>query len=97
MSQRVASPGPIAEDTFDVGFRIAVIGGLVGVGLLYLFGPLSLTPTHVLFTLLLFPVYLVFVALVMGVWLGYETDRTDLTPVTEEVEMEADPWKNWPW
>lgn len=97
MSPSGTSPGPIADRTFDWGFKIAAGGGLVGIGLLYWFGVLSLTVTPVLFTLLLFPVYLVFVSIVLGVWLGYETDETDLKPVTDEMEMEADPWNNWPW
>ena len=97
MAPRGATPGPVADHTFDRGFKVATLGGVVVIGALYWFGVLTLTVTHVLFTLLLFPIYLVFVSLVLGVWLGYETGPTDLKPTTEEVEMEADPWKNWPW
>ena len=97
MSPRGTAPGPIADRTFDWGFKVATGGGLLTIGALYLFGVVPLTVMNLLFTLLLFPVYLVLVSMVMGVWLGYETDETNLKPTTEEVEMKADPWKNWPW
>jgi hypothetical protein len=44
----------------------------------------------ILVTLVLFPVYLVFVAMVLGVWLGFATDESDLQRVTEEVDLQSD-------
>ena len=91
MAQAGRSPGPIAERTFERGFKIAILGGLAGVGLLYWTGILSATNgVHISVTLVLFPVYLVFVAMVLGVWLGFATDERDLQRVTEEVDPQSD-------
>ena len=45
---------------------------------------------HVSVTFVLFPVYLVFAAMVLGVWLGFDTDERDLQRVTEDVDSESD-------
>lgn len=90
------SPGPIADQAFETGFKLAALLGFVGGGLLYVFDVLSLTnEMHVATTVLLFPVYLLLVAVLLGVWLGYETDERDLEQVTEPVEMTAHPWDRW--
>jgi len=92
-----SSPGPIADRTYRFGFRLAVGAGLAAVGLLFGLGYLSLSDT-IIVLLLIFPVYLIFTATALSVWLGYDTDQTDLTRVTEEVETEEnDSWENWPW
>lgn len=93
------SPGPIADSAFDSGFRIAVLFGVAGSGILFWFDVLSLTDgMHVATTLLLFPVYLLLVSVLLGVWLGYKTDESDLEQVTEHVEMESgSSWERWPW
>jgi hypothetical protein len=44
---------------------------------------------------LLFPVYLLFAAVALGVWLGYETDETDLERVTERADMETGDINDW--
>ena len=91
MADAGRSPGPIAERTFESGFQIAILVGLAGVGLLYWTGVLSATNgVDILVTLVLFPVYLVFVAMVLGVWLGFATDEHDLQRVTEEVDPQSD-------
>jgi hypothetical protein len=91
MSQAGRSPGPIAERTFERGFKIAILGGLAGVGLLYWTGILSATNgVHISVTLVLFPVYLVFAGALLGVWLGFATDERDLQRVTEEVDLQSD-------
>lgn len=99
MTQAVTSPGPIADRTFEKGFQIATLGGLAGLGILYWKGPLSIfSGIHVTITLSLFPVYLVFVAVLLGVWLGYDADETDLRPATEDFESEpSESCEYWPW
>lgn len=92
------SPGPIADQTFNQGFRFAVLAGLAGIALLYWSGKLSMSNVmQVTSTLLLFPIYLLFVSVVLGVWLGYETDETDLERVIEDSDGESDDSsRNWP-
>jgi hypothetical protein len=54
--------------------------GVVGIGLLYWLE--SLEPVVIGYALfVLFPVYLVLVAAVLSVWLGYDQDATSLRPV----------------
>jgi len=90
MSDLKRSPGPEADRAFDIGVKAAALGGLAVIGLLYWSGYLSLE--FALFQLVfLFPVYLVFVAVVLGQWLGYSTDWRNLRPVSRE-EAEAN-WK----
>jgi len=85
------SPGPIAEQTFEAYSRMAAVSGAVVLGVCYWIGLLSLSdPLHVLTTLLLFPVYLLFVAILLGVWLGYATDERNLRPVADRGESDAD-------
>lgn len=61
----------------------ATILALVGLAALYLFGYLTLGTVG--FTLMIaFPVYLVFVASLLSVWLGFDKDVTDLRPVYRE-------------
>ena len=82
-----SSPGPIADRTFDTAFKIAAVGGVVVAALLYWSGALSVSDgAHVVHTLVLFPVYLVAVAALLGVWLGYDTDASDLVRVRREAE-----------
>jgi hypothetical protein len=83
------SPGPIADRTFDSGFKIAALAGVACVGLLFSTGRLSFDGADVLFTLILFPVYLLSAATLLGVWLGYETDESNLKRETGEVEAES--------
>jgi hypothetical protein len=60
---------------------VGAVVGLAVVGLLYWLG--SLGPVMAGYTLLvLFPVYLVFVAVLLSRWLGYDKDATALRPVT---------------
>ena len=58
----------------------AAVAGLAGIGLLYWVGTFTL-PLTLYALLLLFPLYLVGAAIVLSVWLGYDTDVTDLRPV----------------
>ncbi|PSQ33867.1 hypothetical protein BRD08_11160 [Halobacteriales archaeon SW_10_66_29] len=86
-----ASPGPIAEQTFETYFRIAAVSGAVALVVCYWIGLLSPSdPFHVTTTLTLFPVYLLFVAILLGVWLGYATDERNLTPIAERDESDVD-------
>lgn len=80
MSTPHVKPGANARAAFRLGMIAAGLAGLVGVGLLYWAGLMS--ATLLAFTLLLcYPVYLVFVASALSVWLGYGKDETDLRPV----------------
>ena len=83
MSTLKVTPGPDAQYAFRLGMAAAVVVGLVGVGALYWAGLLS--PALLGFTLVIcFPVYLVFAASVLSVWLGFDKDATDLRPVRRE-------------
>ena len=94
MSRGGDTPGPIAARTFELGFKVALIGGLGILGAGHWFGIVSLSERVTLvIVLLLFPVYLVFVSMVLSVWLGYAADEHDLQAVAGE---EHDPWENWP-
>lgn len=92
-------PGPIADHVFDNGLRVGALLGVLGSAILFWFGPLSLTNgMHVSLTLLLYPIYLLFVAVILGLWLGYETDGRNLERVSEPVEMDSgEAWERWPW
>lgn len=91
MTSGSTSPGPIADQTFDRGFRFAALAGLAGIAVLYWSGKLSVSNVmQVTSTLLLFPVYLLFISIVLGMWLGYETDETDLERVIEDPDVESD-------
>lgn len=85
MSSPLTSPGPIADRTYETGFKAAGMIGIVVIGACYWQGVLSLgEPTDVLFTLSLFPVYLLTVALGLGMWLGYTPDQRNLRPMRRE-------------
>jgi len=87
------SPGQIADHTFDTGFGIAAVVGVFGSLILFGHGVLSVTnPMHVATLVLLFPVYLLFVAVALGVWLGYETDETDLERVKRDTDDLQERW-----
>lgn len=77
------SPGPVAAQAFRLGMVASAVGGLTGIATLYWLGVLSpLFAGYVL--ILLFPVYLVFTATALSVWLGYNKDVTSLRPVYHE-------------
>ncbi len=93
MSQSGRSPGVLADRTFDLGFKLAAALGLAGVASLFWAGVFSPTDVfHLTLVATLFPVYLVFSSILLGVWLGYDTDKTDLQPVSDEPEIE-DPFE----
>jgi hypothetical protein len=74
------TPGPDAAHAFRLGLRAGAIFGVALIGTLYWFGIIEpLLAGYAL--LLLFPVYLVFVAAALSVWLGYNKDATALRPV----------------
>lgn len=74
------SPGPAAAQAFRLGIVASAVGGLGGIATLYWLG--VLTPLFAGYVLiLLFPVYLVFAATALSVWLGYNKDTTSLRPV----------------
>ena len=58
----------------------AAILGLAAIGALYAAGVADLIMLGYL-VVLVFPLYLVFAASVINVWLGYGKDATDLRPV----------------
>lgn len=83
MAELKMVPGPGAASAFRFGMQAAAVAALSVIGTLYWFG--ILTPVLIGFTLLLvFPVYLVFVASALSVWLGYNKDASDLRPVYRE-------------
>jgi hypothetical protein len=80
MARLNVSPGPNADDAFQLGVIVATLAGLIPLVVLYTQG--SLTLRLIGFVLLtLFPVYLIFSASALSVWLGFDKDATDLRPV----------------
>ncbi|GAB6863052.1 hypothetical protein ACFR97_15340 [Haloplanus litoreus] len=73
-------PGPDARIAFRLGVLAASVAGLTILAWLLRSGALSVT-TGVYVAVALFPVYLLVVASVLSVWLGYDKDPTDLRPV----------------
>lgn len=102
MDKPGATPGPISDKTYEQGLRIAAAVGLAAVVAVFWVGPLSPSePGHVLMIAALFPIYLLFVAVGLGVWLGYTTDERNLRRVTED-DMDSeddldDRTNRWPW
>jgi hypothetical protein len=74
------APGPDAARAFRLGIAAGALIGLVAAGILYWTGMLTIFAFGYVL-LLLFPVYLVLVAIVLSVWLGYDKDATALRPV----------------
>lgn len=77
------SPGASARSAFRLGLLAAAVAALAAVGALYRTGAMSLVAVGYVL-LVLFPVYLVFVASVLSVWLGYDKDASDLRPVRRD-------------
>lgn len=74
------SPGPATDRAFATGSRLAAVGALAALGLLYWFG--VLTPPLVGVALaVFFPVYVLVVASVLSAWLGYDRSAADLRRV----------------
>ncbi len=74
------TPGPVARSAFKIGMVAAAVLGLAGIGALYAAGVVD--PVLIGYTVVLvFPLYMVFAASVVNVWLGYGKDATDLRPV----------------
>ncbi|WP_049899695.1 hypothetical protein [Halococcus agarilyticus] len=74
------SPGPAAEHAFRTGIIAAALVGLAAIGISYWTGTIALLLAGYSLVLL-FPLYLVAAAMVLSVWLGYNTDASDLRPV----------------
>ncbi|PSQ61805.1 MAG: hypothetical protein BRD21_08515 [Halobacteriales archaeon SW_8_66_22] len=84
-------PGPIADRTFERGFKLAAIAGAIGVALLYVIGPFTLSSgSELVFASLLYPIYLLSVAIALAVWLGYPPDERNLEPVYETPDGEGE-------
>lgn len=73
-------PGPDAARAYRLGMITGAVVGLLTAGALYWTG--VLTPLALGYVVVaLFPVYLIVVAVVLSVWLGYDKDATSLRPV----------------
>ena len=83
--ERKEPPGPDAHGAFRLGMLAAAVCGLGALGFGYWLG--LVTPIYAGYALLiLFPVYLVFAASALSVWLGFDKDASDLRPVYREKE-----------
>jgi len=72
--------GPAAAEAFHLGTLVGAVIGLSVIGLLYVTG--TITAMLAGYTLvLLFPIYLILVAVVLSLWLGYDKDASALRPV----------------
>lgn len=79
------TPGPDAHRAFRLGLAAASILAVLLLGALYWAGAASLE--LVAFAMVFgFPVYLLYVASLLSVWLGFDKDTTDLRPVHREPE-----------
>lgn len=77
------TPGPNAHAAFRHGMILAAIAGLLCLAGFYWYA--QMPPTLVGFTLFtVYPIYLVFAASALSVWLGFNKDATDLRPVYRE-------------
>lgn len=83
MENTVVSPGPLAAQAFRLGIGASIVIGLAAIGGLYLTGTINLV-LAAYSLVFLFPVYLVLVAVILSVWLGYDKDATNLRPVHRE-------------
>ncbi|WP_280535856.1 hypothetical protein [Halopenitus sp. POP-27] len=83
MERVKTTPGPDAAHAFRLGLIAAALLGVVAMAGLYAAGEASLLLVGFLLVAC-FPVYLVFVASALSVWLGYDKDVTDLRPVHRE-------------
>lgn len=83
MASLRVGPGPTADQAFRLGIATATVVALAGLATLYATGAVS---AHVLAFVVVvgFPVYLLFVASALSVWLGFDKDVTDLRPVYRE-------------
>jgi len=80
MDAITVEPGPDAARAFRLGMLIGALLGLLALGGLYWTEVVA--PVVAGYALVaLFPVYLVFVAVVLSRWLGYDRDATSLRPV----------------
>ena len=75
--------GASARSAFRTGIVAAAVVALACVGFLYWAGQLTLLLVGFVLVVV-FPVYLVFAASVLSVWLGYNKGVTDLRPVYRE-------------
>jgi len=80
MSKFRIAPGPVAAHAFSLGLKAGATLGLTVIASLYWFGHINLLLVGYALVVL-FPVYLVFVAAGLSVWLGYNKDSTSLRPV----------------
>lgn len=81
MSTVRVSPGPDADRAFRLGTISSAIALAATVGALYWAGVISLLAAACVLVAV-FPPYLVSVAVVLSVWLGYDKDATALRPVS---------------
>ena len=80
MDEERPRPGPDAARAYRLGMVVGGVIGLAAIGVLYWAG--ILTPLALGYVVVaLFPVYLVGVAVVLSVWLGYDKDATSLRRV----------------
>lgn len=83
MNMVQTAPGPDAAKAFRLGILVSALIGIIVIGALYwkeIFTPIF--TGYALFVL--FPVYLVFAATALSVWLGYTKDTSSLRPVYKE-------------
>lgn len=81
------SPGPSAAHAFRLGMIVGGLLGLTVIGLLYWVGVLQVLSLGYTL-LLLFPTYLVVVACLLSVWLGYDKGPASLRPVVQSDDPE---------
>jgi len=89
MATPAGTPGPDAHHAYRTGLITATIVAAVALAALYWTGIVSLGVAG--FAVVVgFPAYFVFVAVLLGVWLGFDKDATDLRPVYRDPDA-SDP------
>lgn len=91
--QRAIQPGPDADRAFRLGIATASVLWVVFLGSLYWYGLTSLAITAY-GLVVLFPVYLLVVAVALSVWLGFSKDAAALRPVREPPDTGTDHFRN---
>ncbi|ERG91198.1 MAG: hypothetical protein J07HQW1_01230 [Haloquadratum walsbyi J07HQW1] len=78
----MVAPGPDAEQAFRLGIIAGAIVGIAAIAVIYMLGNTSVWFIGYV-VVILFPVYLVVVAAILSVWLGYDVDPGQLEPVSK--------------
>lgn len=87
MPAATTTPGPAADSAFRLGIVASVVLGLAAIGYLAWAG-IAEEYQVAFYLVVVFPVYLLVVASVLSVWLGFGKDSASLRPVYRSKDSE---------